>query len=183
MKSTKLSLVEISRKKGLESPLTGHWWPVVGRVALLSELDDGLQLDGLTFMAKAHIVSVKSTFLRHQFYSAVLQNTVNQSIDRLRASVTTMADWHQISTWVHGRRTLAAVHCEFEDPDICYVGLIVSSSTKSLSLQPISSTGKWISPNQLIKFSAITKIDIGNRYLQSYRNYINSSKMYEKRIR
>ena len=182
-KPVRLNLVEIARTKGMDSPVVGHLWPTTGRIALLSEVDEGLELNGLTFMRKNQIGSIKSSFSRRKFYSALLPRFVNRTLVRLRGSINSTNDWGQVTSWIQAHAVLVAVHCELADPDICYVGLIVNSGAKLISLQPISSNGKWITTNQLIELGSISKIEVSNRYLRSFSRYINKRKMFKQRVR
>lgn len=58
----------------------------------------------------------------------------------------------------------ASLHVEREDPDICFVGRIVGTKRRRVSLAEVSPQGEWQEGVSRWRFREITRLDLGARY-------------------
>jgi hypothetical protein len=61
------------------------------------------------------------------------------------------------------RYPLIAFHPEKKNPDVCYIGPLVSMTKHTFVIEDLNSNGEWSGPRRM-KFSDITRIDFGGGY-------------------
>jgi hypothetical protein len=63
------------------------------------------------------------------------------------------------------RQATVAVHMEFEDPDVAYVGTLAAGIDSGVQLHRVSSGGKLLPDSLHVEIAAITKVEVATRYL------------------
>jgi hypothetical protein len=59
---------------------------------------------------------------------------------------------------------LLVIHFEVSDPDICYIGKLLSVSKTHISLLEVTPDGTWSAKARQYKLSEITRVDFGGGY-------------------
>lgn len=61
------------------------------------------------------------------------------------------------------RYPLLTFHPERKDPDVCYIGPLVSMTERTFTIEDLDSNGEWSGPRRM-KFSDVTRVDFGDGY-------------------
>jgi hypothetical protein len=59
---------------------------------------------------------------------------------------------------------LVTLHFEADDPDVCFIGIPVRITSKSVWLREISSEAVWYERPTKYPLNAITRVEVGGRY-------------------
>jgi len=161
-------LVRIRRTEGLDE-LVCH--PVLSTAdcVVASELSESLDLDGLCLIPMRTILYFDRDFDRAEFYRAAISawpsNPFNEWLSS-QLSCNLLEDLKLLERLGE----FVALHLEIEDPDVAYVGTLGNVSATELSVTRVSSRGSRITEPLTIDLKALTKVEVGTRYLRAVRH-------------
>ena len=132
--------------------------------AIVSELSDSLDLDGICILPTRTIKCLDREFERADLYRAAFQcfeydwtATLAGLVCDLRADLVSLAH----------RGDLVALHLEEIDPDVAYIGSINDIDDASVSISLIDSYGQFMEEPMNVLLKNLTKVEVGTRYLQA----------------
>jgi len=133
---------------------------------IIRPLSESLDLDGVALVRRADIVSVDECFERSDFYRAALTAWPDRASDLQwagRFSGRLQDDFRVLTS----EKCLIAVHTEIADPDIAFVGTVLTLEQDAILLQLTTSAGIVEEAKFKIFLADITKIEVNTRYLTS----------------
>lgn len=163
MEPNKLDLAEITRIGDLDK-IYCQIVSKLGDCIVASELSDSLDLDGICLLPGCHIASIKYDYDRVDFYRAAL-STWGSSKVALNFNRWLGIDFQSCIDNLIDSREVVAIHIEMEDPEVAFVGRIVSRSMTEIELATISARGILDPDLYPLKLNSISKIEINTRYL------------------
>lgn len=163
--SDELRLVSVSRGKKMPS-VTGHLWVMTESFALISEVDDGLALDGFVILPTWQKLRLKFNFKGKEFFSKVLGGAVPKKlIDVLRDM--DISNLNSILNELYCEGMFVMVHPELKYLDTAWLGPIKKISKKQLALTLVSPIGEDMG-SMRISLRDITKIEFATRYALAF---------------
>jgi hypothetical protein len=157
------NIARLSRMRGLE-PLDCQVLLSTDDLIVASELSNSLDLDGLCLVPTKTVMSFDRDFERVQFYNAAVgfvelagntSHLLKVLEGRLYVDLNTLA---KLGVTV-------SVYLGFDDPDVCFVGVISSLTLENIELLQVSSMGEELEVPMIIPLHKITKVEVGTRYL------------------
>lgn len=157
------NIVRLSRVKDLE-PIDCQILASTTELIVASELSSSLDLDGLCLIPTNTVRSFDRDFDHVHFYNAAVGD-LPLAAETVRLRELLSSDLFGDLGVIAGLRLPIAVHLEFDDPEVCYVGTIEDLAGDGFRLRQVSSWGDVLDEPMSVAFSKVTKIEIFTRYL------------------
>lgn len=130
---------------------------------IASELSDSLDLDGFCILPTKTVRYFDRSFDKKNFYTAAL-GVRKQFDEQIFLNQLSSNVYSDLQVFESNRSTIA-IHMEFDDPDVCYVGIPREVTSKKFLLDKISSHGIYMMDPLEVEVESITKIEFSTRYL------------------
>jgi hypothetical protein len=168
------NIVRLSRVQGLE-PLDCQILASTTAMIVASELSNSLDLDGLCLIPTNTVRSFDRDFDRVHFYNAAVGDA---SLSDATIGIQKMlgSDLFNALGALATHGLTIAVHLEFDDPEVCFVGTIDGLVSDHFLLHKISSCGEELEEPLQIELAEITKIEIATRYLNAIGRALQNKK-------
>lgn len=155
-------LVRIVRTNDLEA-LICHVYQSSTDSVLASELSDSLDLDGFCILPTKTVRYFDRSFEKVDFYRAALDAWKEAASTEFPEgfSCNMLLDLQALAA----RHSTVAIHTEFDDPDVCFVGIPREVTSAGLLLDRISSRGLYMPEPLEVTLEEITKVEFATRYL------------------
>ena len=124
-------------------------------------VDKGIRLDGFNCLRYLDVTSAEMPAPNASFISRVLQ------LRGQRVAGSFPFDLTSAGTLIRdaGRAyPVVTLHLERVDPDVCYIGRVISVRDDEVSIQSISPGGEWLDDVDTYALSDISRVDFGGAY-------------------
>jgi hypothetical protein len=160
-----LSPVRIRRQIPGADRLEGFVLAVGDRWVLLSNLGNGVRLDGFGAVRLEDIASVRKP-ASAQFMRSALEWRGQWPPDSEGPQLDLSSDAGLITS-ARAASPLVTLHIEYERPDVCFIGRPVRITSKRVDLQEVTPEAKWENGGHTFRFKEISRVEIGGDYEQA----------------
>lgn len=152
------------------APHYDYYFPLkVNDKFFLGAVEDDFQLDGYTIR---RVKQVQRAEIRDD---KCLDIDIQEGlVDRLYVPNVSLSSWRSIFRSLKDRGRNIIVEHEDDDPDKCrfYVGKIETINPHSIRLHCFDADGVWDEKPTKIRYSDITSVSFGSRYIEVFSKYV-----------
>lgn len=167
--SPSLRLANIERPSGFDS-FVGHVWYANNEILVVSEMDDGFELDGFAVMKRKYIKSIDLDFGRGEFCSKIMKNKIPKLLMNSCAHIASK-DFPNCLGVFSAQGWLTMFYPERSNPELAWVGKVKKVNSKNVIIDALSSWAVW-DGEQKILLSMITKVAVQTRYLRALKRIL-----------
>jgi len=124
-------------------------------------VDKGVWLDGFTAVRYDDVSSLESPAPYAAFIDRVFQ------LRGLEPATSAPADLSSVSALVRtagAAYSVVTLHFELVDPEVCYIGKVLSVDDESVAIRPIGPDGEWDVDEEAYPLCDLTRVDFGGSY-------------------
>jgi hypothetical protein len=160
-----LSPVRIRRQIPGADRLEGFVLAVGERWVLLSNLSNGVRLDGFVAVRIDDIASVRTPASAGFMRSALeWRGQWPPPTDGPELNLSSDAG---LITSAMAASPLVTLHIEYERPDVCFIGKPIRITAKRVDLQEVTPEATWENGGHTFGFKEISRVEIGGDYEQA----------------
>lgn len=161
MKHQMKHLVEFKRGSKGRAKVAGFATAFSDTLILLQVLDwDSFRLNGYTLIP-ADDVSDYRVFDSPKFWQCRAVKLFRQTPKNPKGLL--IGSYREFLKSNVGKDRLVTLHVENTKPDVCYVGVVVSVTEKTVAIEDLNSNAEWTGLRRL-KLTDLTRIDFGGGY-------------------
>jgi hypothetical protein len=156
-------LVTVRRAIKGADRLHGYVLAVGSRWILMAELASGIYLDGVVAVRVKDVVEVRRDSMSGRFVRRALE-LHGEWPPRLPAGAVTLAKTRELIKSCAKLAPLVTLHVEYNDPDVCYIGVPVGWGKRSVKLLGVTPQATWETSPDSWKLADLSRVEFGGRY-------------------
>lgn len=154
-------LFEVKRRFKNVGSTTGFIVDFSEPLVLFHTLDtDTFQLNGYTMIRKEDITKYR-VFGKTEYWQVRAVRYFH--LKPMRPTGVSVTSLPALLKSVTEHYPLITLHPERTNPDVCFLGQLVSTTERTFTIEDLNSNGEWSGPRRM-RFSDVTRVDFGDGY-------------------